>query len=208
MRGCPVVSAAEKTMKSLSSKLTTLITREYTLNVSAERLTRIIAHGLRHNALLTEAVENLTVAITAPHLTITGRFQHDRWSGRFYVRLQPDRVIWNPQRHTILFKLLDHDIQFDRSLRGVLASIGLATIEGVFGKNFILNKTVTAIQGDQVEITLDHLNPERQPIWDAFTLHRIKCVENTLQLVLSTHPRKLLKGIGRLLANRLPGNLF
>ena len=85
----------------------------------------------------------------------------------------------------------------------MLAAIGLATINGLFGKNFILNKTITAIHGDQVEVDLDQLNPKLQPVWNAFTLHRIECIKDELQLVLSSHPRKVLKSIGQLVLNQV-----
>jgi hypothetical protein len=191
-------------MKTPRSKLITLITRERRLRVSAKRLTRMIGrHALHHHTLTEETIDNLLVTITPGHIEISGRFQRNRWSGLFHLGLRPSQIIWNQQRHALFFELRDHDIQFDRSLHGVLASIGLATINGLFGENFILNKTITAIRGDQVEVDLDHLNPKLQPIWEAFTLHRIECRKDEMQLVLSTHPRKVLKSIGQLVVNRI-----
>ena len=191
-------------MKTPRSKLTKLITRERTLRVSAERLTQMISrHGIHHRSLAQATIDNLLITIKPGHLEISGRFQHDHWSGMFNLCLRPGQVIWSEQQHTLFFEIRDHDVQFDRSLHGVLASIGLATINGLFGKNFILNKTITAIRGNQVEVTLDHLDPKLQPILEAFTLHRIECIEKELHLVLSTHPRKVLNSVGQLIANRI-----
>jgi hypothetical protein len=192
-------------MKILQSKLSALINRERRLRVSSERLTQMIGrHGLGHATLTEEIIDNLLVTIVPGHIEISGRFQRDRWSGLFHLCLRPIKVIWNEQQHALFFELRDHDVQFDRSLHGVLASIGLATINGLFGKNYILNKTVTAIRGNQVEIDLGHLDPMRQPVWEAFTLHRLECMADELHLVFSTHPRKVLKSIGQLVVNRIP----
>ncbi len=129
---------------------------------------------------------------------VSGRFDRDRWSGQFFLRLRPSQVIWDAQRHALFFELLDHDIQFDRSLRGVLATIGVATVNGLFGKNFMLGKTIAALDGDQVHFELDHLSAKLQPILEAFTLHHIECVDNALQVCFSAHPRQVLKSCGRL----------
>jgi hypothetical protein len=186
-------------MKTPGSLLQTLINREHTLEVSAERLTRIIGRqGFRHQNLVTEPIEAVSVEISPGILSVSGRFHRDRWSGRFHLHLRPTQVIWEELRHTLFFELLDHDIQFDPSLRGVLASIGIATANGLFGKNFILQKTIAALDGSQVQFELDHLNPKLQPLLEAFTLHRIECVDNALQVRFSTGPRKVLRSCGRL----------
>jgi len=83
-------------------------------------------------------------------------------------------------------------------MRGVLASIGIAFVNGLFGKNFVLRKTIAAMDGNQVLFELDHLSPKLQPLLEAITLHRIECVENALQVCFSTHPRKALQSVGRL----------
>jgi hypothetical protein len=80
----------------------------------------------------------------------------------------------------------------------VLASIGVATVNGLFGKNFVLSKTIAAVDDNQVLFELDHLSPRLQPLLEAITLHRIECVENALQVCFSTHPRKALLSVGRL----------
>jgi len=186
-------------MKTFRSKLHTFISRQHTLEVSAERLTRIIGHhGLRHQPLATEPIEAVSVAISPGALMVSGRFHRDRWSGHFHLRLRPMRVLWETHHHALFFELLDHDIQFDPSLRGVLAAIGVAAVNGLFGKNFILGKTIAALDGDQVHFELDRLSPKLQPLLEAFTLHHIECVDNALQVCFSAHPRQVLKSCGQL----------
>jgi hypothetical protein len=194
-------------MISSRSQLQAFINREHTLQVSAERLTRIIdRQDLRHQTPMTGSVDAVSIAITPEALMLTGRFDHDRWTGQFHLYLRPTQIIWDAQRHALFFELIDHDIKFDRSLRGVLASIGIATINGLFGKNFILRKTITAIDGKQVRFELDHLSPRFQPLLEAFTLHHIECTEDALLVRFSTHPRKVLLSLGQLAKNWL--NLF
>jgi len=186
-------------MKTPRSLLQAFINREHTLEVPAERLTRIIGrHGFRHPNLVTDPIEAVSIEISPGRLMVSGRFHRDRWSGQFHLRLRPSRVLWEASRHALFFELLDHDIQFDSSLRGVLASIGIAAVNGLFGKNYILQKTIAALEGNQVQFELDHLNPKFQPLLEAFTLHQIECVENALQVRFSMHPRQVLRSCGHL----------
>ncbi len=191
-------------MKTFRSRLQAFITRKHTLEVSAERLTRIIGrHAMHHQALANESIEAVSVAIVPGALKVSGRFNRDRWTGQFHLRLRPTQVFWEAQRHALLFELLDHDIQFDPSLRGVLASIGVAAVNGLLGKNFIIGKTIAALHGNQVHFELDRLSPELHPLLEAFTLHHLECVDHALQVCFSARPRQVLKSCGHLAVNWL-----
>ena len=195
----PLPFIAEIDMKSRLFRLYAFITREHTIEISAERLTRLInRHGLRQQVNVTEPIDKLSLSLAAGSLTLSGRFEHSRWPGRFRVRLQPTHVIWETHRHVLGFKLIDHTVQFDRSVRGALAAIGLAVVNGLLGKNYMLGKTFTALDGDQVLFELDHLDPKIGPLLEALTLHRIECIPDALRVHFSTHPRQVLRSAGRL----------
>lgn len=180
-----------------------LISKDNQIEISADHLNKVIQMDQMYYKKLSEiGVESLNIEIEPILMLISGSFDKNKLKGDFNILLKPDNIEWN-NKHVLLFQVLDHNVNFEKTFRGILANIGNAVIESIFGKDFIVSMLVAEYNDNFIRVDLDSACGDFNDLLNLIILKEIRCEKDKLILLIQVDPKQALECTGVTLLKRM-----
>ncbi len=176
------------------------VDREHEISVSQETLNRKVREDDQiRSKLEEEGIDDVDLTVEEGAILVRGRFRKKGVSGGFRVRMRPGEPVWEADRHAIRLHIVDQDVDFDRNVTGIVASLGSKVASGLFGWDLVGGRIRNETEGGAITLELDGHSRLLDTVLTSLRATRLECRPGEVILAFKADPTHAMANAGELL---------
>ncbi len=153
--------------------------------VSENNLNRILElDEIYFNILKEKGVKITKIAINSGSIKYSGSYNRKKWNCRFFLTIALDHFVWEPNNHSLFVKIVDHDVVFEKSIRGFIGNIGYGLGSAKWGKQDFFEKLGVDYENGVIPIPLDGNDLKLKKVIDAIQVNAIRINEKEIVILV------------------------